>query len=794
MVERAGGDQAKPQSEAEIKASVQARLAQLLAASPAVIYSFSAQGDFAPTYVSENITRLFGYAPRDYLEDPNFWRSHVHPDDLPRVEKEVAALFGNGKAALEYRFRKKNGEYIWVGDKQQMLRDEAGAPLEVVGSWSDISDRKAAEAAEDALKARLALLLESAPAVIYSFKAHGDFAPTFVSENIKRLLGYCPADYLQGASFWRDRVHPEDLLAVEGEQAKVFSEDRHKIEYRFRKKDGSYVWLSDEQHLIRDEAGKPREIVGSLSDVSVRRHAEQAESAAQARFALMLHSAPAVVYSFRTDEDFTPTFVSDNIRRVLGYHPNEYLEHADFWRARVHPEDLAGVEADQAKLFESGRHVAEYRFRKKDGSYAWVSDEQHLLRDANGQPVEVVGSWSEVTERKTAEQAALAQSEQRLLDAIESISEGFSLYDVEDRLVLSNRKYGELFDHGEGAPKPGATFEEIIRAAVKQGLIPEAETAQEAWIKKRLSQHRNPIEPILQQRGDGRWLQINERSTENAGTVAVYTDMTEIKESEQRAAAANQLIMQSLRYASRIQAAILPAARELSTVAADHFLIWEPRDIVGGDFFWFQPISEGYAVIVGDCTGHGVPGAFMTLIAWGLLERMLNATPSNDPGRLLAGLHRGVQALLGQDEQTGDTDDGLEAGVCFVNTDERKMHFSGARFSLWRAKSGKVIEIKGDRKGVGYRRYPQKTTYSNFHLDLDEDDSFYMTTDGLIEQIGGPRGRSFGKSRFQALLRQTSGQPMAEQAAFLKKTIQAYQGKQARRDDLTVLGFVPRMQ
>ena len=142
---------------------------------------------------------------------------------------------------------------------------------------------------------------------------------------------------------------------------------------------------------------------------------------------------------------------------MLGYCPDEYLKNADFWRSRVHPEDLAAVEAEQAKLFEEGAHTAEYRFRKKDGAYCWVSDEQQLIRDHHGQPMEVVGSWSEVTARKTAEQAALQASEQRLTDAIESISEGFSLYDAQDRLVLGNYKYRELFDHGEGAPKPGST-------------------------------------------------------------------------------------------------------------------------------------------------------------------------------------------------------------------------------------------------------------------------------------------------------------------------------------------------
>jgi PAS domain-containing protein len=109
-----------------------------------------------------------------------------------------------------------------------------------------------------------------------------------------------------------------------------------------------------------------------------------------------------------------------------------------------------------------------------------VSDEQHLIRDHHGQPMEVVGSWSEVTARKTAEQAALQASEQRLTDAIESISEGFSLYDAQDRLVLGNYKYKELFDHGEGPPKPGMTYEEILRTVVESGLIQDARSRPEA--------------------------------------------------------------------------------------------------------------------------------------------------------------------------------------------------------------------------------------------------------------------------------------------------------------------------
>jgi serine phosphatase RsbU (regulator of sigma subunit) len=357
--------------------------------------------------------------------------------------------------------------------------------------------------------------------------------------------------------------------------------------------------------------------------------------------------------------------------------------------------------------------------------------------------------------------------------------------------VLGNYKFAELFDCGGGPPKPGMTYEEIVRRAAEQGLIENAKDRSASWLRQRLAQHRNPAGPLLERRTDGTWLQISERRISSGGSVAVYSDLTEVKESEQRAAAANQLILQSLRYASRIQTAILPARELLASVTSDYFLIWEPRDIVGGDFFWFQPISDGYAIIVGDCTGHGVPGAFMTLIAWGMLTSLLAQAPSSNPSQVLAGLHRGVQSLLGQDQDSGETNDGLEAGVCFIKSSRQEMTFAGAHLSLWKADSENVVEIKGDRRGLGYRHYAREAEFTNFTLPLNAGDAFYITTDGLVDQVGGPRGRSYGKRRFRNLLKRIQGAPMQEQAESLRRSFKRYQGQQPRRDDLTVLGFVP---
>ena len=176
--------------------------------------------------------------------------------------------------------------------------------------------------------------------------------------------------------------------------------------------------------MLRDAAGNPVEVVGAWSDVTARKHLGEALVAAQDRLVHLLSSAPAVIYSYKASGDFSPTFVSQNIRDWLGYEPDEYLENPDFWRRCVHPDELGAVEAEAVHLFRKGRHTVEYRFLRKDGS-CWVNDEQHLIRDQDGQPVEVVGSWSDVTARNEAE-IAFHRSEQRLTDAIEAISEGFS--------------------------------------------------------------------------------------------------------------------------------------------------------------------------------------------------------------------------------------------------------------------------------------------------------------------------------------------------------------------------------
>lgn len=278
-------------------------------------------------------------------------------------------------------------------------------------------------------------------------------------------------------------------------------------------------------------------------------------------------------------------------------------------------------------------------------------------------------------------------------------------------------------------------------------------------------------------------------SGERIGSFAMVTDITGRKEAERKLADAYNVISGSIDYATNIQRSILPDMRVLGEFTSDHFVIWEPRDRVGGDIYWCRPWGLGMLVIVADCTGHGVPGAFMTLIANAALDR---ATETGVPGRvgqLISRMHQLVQVALKQHQAGGDSDDGLELGACYLDPEQARMVFSGARFSLFVNDADGVRELKGDKSGIGYRGIPLNQPFTDHKVDLVSGAQYYMTTDGLIDQIGGQGRRSFGKKRFKALLGEVPSLSMAQQKARIERAFSDYRGQEPRRDDVSVIGF-----
>nr|WP_183039486.1 SpoIIE family protein phosphatase [Paraburkholderia tropica] len=254
----------------------------------------------------------------------------------------------------------------------------------------------------------------------------------------------------------------------------------------------------------------------------------------------------------------------------------------------------------------------------------------------------------------------------------------------------------------------------------------------------------------------------------------------------------NRQIMQSIEYASVIQQAMLRASREtLSTTLPDAALVWEPRDVVGGDFYHFAAFADGWFGAVADCTGHGVPGAFMTLLASASLSQALEQLGPRDPSALLASVNRSVKALLGQINGVGDapqSNDGLDAAFFWYDASRAQLLFAGARVALHvlRPDADAFESIAGDRMGVGYVDSLADYAWGLHTVDVPPGNLLFVSTDGLTDQIGGPRKIAFGKRRALELILADRENTPAGISARLLEALGKWQGAQARRDDVTL--------
>jgi serine phosphatase RsbU (regulator of sigma subunit) len=254
----------------------------------------------------------------------------------------------------------------------------------------------------------------------------------------------------------------------------------------------------------------------------------------------------------------------------------------------------------------------------------------------------------------------------------------------------------------------------------------------------------------------------------------------------------NRQMMQSIEYASVIQRAMLRASREaLTSTLSDASLLWEPRDVVGGDFYHFCAYPDGWFGAIADCTGHGVPGAFMTLIASSSLTQALGQLGPRNPASLLSAVNRSVKELLGQVDGldgTPESDDGLDAAFFWFENATQILNFAGARMALHvlHPDADQLQTIAGQRMGVGYVDSDFDYEWSISTAQMHPASLIFIATDGLIDQIGGPKKIAFGKRKAFDTIVEQRDQPSAVICEALQAALAVWQGEQSRRDDLTL--------
>jgi serine phosphatase RsbU (regulator of sigma subunit) len=264
-------------------------------------------------------------------------------------------------------------------------------------------------------------------------------------------------------------------------------------------------------------------------------------------------------------------------------------------------------------------------------------------------------------------------------------------------------------------------------------------------------------------------------------------------------------ITDSIGYAQRIQAAILPHPSFLDRIIPEYFVLYKPRDIVSGDFYWIKEIDSSLVIVVADCTGHGVPGAFMSMLGITLLNELFVEGRQNQPAGILEELRSKVKAMLVQEGHITDQKDGMDMAMAVINRETKELQFAGAYNPLYLIRERKeltgkepgpeaglsgngslLFELKGDRQPIGI--HWEETGFRNQVVGLKEKDTVYVFSDGYLDQYGGEQKKKFKSRQFKELLLSIHSEPMEKQKQILEKAFESWRGNIEQIDDICVVG------
>ncbi len=250
----------------------------------------------------------------------------------------------------------------------------------------------------------------------------------------------------------------------------------------------------------------------------------------------------------------------------------------------------------------------------------------------------------------------------------------------------------------------------------------------------------------------------------------------------------NKEITDSIQYAKRIQEALLPAKQNVYK-SLNAFILFKPKDIVSGDFYWYGERDGKIIIAAVDCTGHGVPGAFMSMIGFNFLSQIVQEKGELVPGEILDKLHKEVTTALQQNSSDGSTNDGMDISICSIDKAKKSLQYAGAYRPLIRiSKEGNVTKLEGNKFPVGGAQFDAARKYDTHTINYQDGDACYMFTDGYADQFGGPLGKKFMLKNFYKLLEKINNEPMKSQEAAIQSAFEAWRGKTEQVDDVLVIG------
>ncbi|MCK5066146.1 MAG: SpoIIE family protein phosphatase, partial [Bacteroidales bacterium] len=281
------------------------------------------------------------------------------------------------------------------------------------------------------------------------------------------------------------------------------------------------------------------------------------------------------------------------------------------------------------------------------------------------------------------------------------------------------------------------------------------------------------------------------QGTELETILVVGHDITEAKRIEKEIKVQNRKVQESINYAERIQSSVLPEIAHIHKAFPRSFVYYKPRDVISGDYPWFFETEDSKYMAAVDCTGHGVPGALLSLVGHFLMNNITGLRPGISAGELCDALHLEVRKALKQDRHNPGTRDGMDMAMCRFLKKKPVMEFAGAHRPLYVLSEGEITVYKGDRKAIGGLKHPKKPelSFTNTEIQYRQGDKFFFFTDGLTDQLGGPEGLKYGSGRVRQVLLENAGFTIPQFHDFFQTDFEEWMGKERQLDDLLLIGI-----
>ena len=479
--------------------------------------------DRKPLFANQAFATIHGYDTVDEILGMESIAILRAPHERARLDKYRQRRLRGEEAPSRYEYEgvRKDGSPVWLLNLPKLVVWEGEPAIQV--ALVDITDHKRAETELAEKSAVLETTLENMSQGISVYDANLKLVA--FNQRYVDLRGYPPGFIRLGLSYedavrfnaQRGELGPGDVEELVRKRVEVTRQGKERQVERVRP-DGAVLAL----HRNPLPGGG---FVTTFTDITERKRAEEALRESEERFRTFAETASD--WFWEMDENLRFSYFSERFTEICGL-PAEQLLGKTRQESELGDDETVRRNVADLEAHRPFRNFVHSRMHP-DGHVVWMTTSGTPIFDAEGNFKGYRGTGRDITERKRAEEE-LKKAQTRLLEAIEAISEAFALYDAEDRLVVCNSKYREMYTGLDVALEPGTSYEEIVRTVVESGVIVDAQGRIEPWLAERLEKHRNPPGPYEHQRADGRWFKVSERRTGEGGIVGVFTDITELKE------------------------------------------------------------------------------------------------------------------------------------------------------------------------------------------------------------------------------------------------------------------------